>query len=64
MKFLETQNYFLIACIVIALLAFVFAFWLYRWVKTQPSDNERIAEIGEYIASAAERDSARKNQYG
>ena len=50
---METQNYFLIACIVIALLAFVFAFWLYRWVKNQPSDNERIAEIGEYIRKGA-----------
>ena len=45
--------YFLIACIVIALVAFVFAFYLYKWVKKQPSSNERIAEIGGYIRNGA-----------
>lgn len=49
---LET-TYFLITSIVIALVAFAFAFWLYNWVKKQPSSNARIAEIGEYIRNGA-----------
>ncbi len=46
-------NIFLGVSIGIAALAFVFAFWLYRWVKKQPSENKRIAEISEYIRKGA-----------
>lgn len=35
--------------IFVAFLALGFAAWLYAWVKSQPSSNARIAEIGEYI---------------
>lgn len=45
--------FFLAASILIAVLAFVFAFWLFRWVKKQPSQNTRIAEVGGYIRKGA-----------
>jgi K(+)-stimulated pyrophosphate-energized sodium pump len=44
---------FEIAAIVIALLAFGFAAWLFRWVSKRPSSNQRIAEVGKYIRSGA-----------
>jgi len=47
------EKTFLIASIVIAVAAFVFAFWLHAWVKKQPSENKRIAEIGGYIRQGA-----------
>ncbi len=46
-------NAFIWVSIVISLAAFVFAAWLYRWVKARPSDNARIAEIGGLIRQGA-----------
>lgn len=46
-------NIFLMASILVSCVAFVFAFWLYRWVSKQPSSNRRIAEIGGYICKGA-----------
>ncbi|MBU1145747.1 MAG: sodium-translocating pyrophosphatase [Firmicutes bacterium] len=43
----------IIFCIVIAMLAFGFAGWLYSWVKRQESTNEKIHSIGELIKSGA-----------
>lgn len=43
----------LLCSIVISLIAFGFAGWLYQWVKNQPSDNARIAEIGLLIRQGA-----------
>lgn len=42
-----------IAAILISALALGVAAWLYTWVKSQPSSNARIAEIGEYIRQGA-----------
>ncbi len=42
-----------VAAILISALALGVAAWLYTWVKSQPSSNPRIAEIGEYIRSGA-----------
>lgn len=39
--------------IIISALALGVAAWLYTWVKSQPSSNARIAEIGEYIRQGA-----------
>lgn len=39
--------------IFIAVLAFMFAVWLYLWVKRQPKANDKIETIGEYIRSGA-----------
>lgn len=39
--------------ILVALAAFGVAAWLYTWVKSQPSSNKRIAEIGQYIQEGA-----------
>ena len=44
---------FVVVSLVISVLAFLFAVWLYRWIKKQPSDNEKIAEIGAHIRSGA-----------
>ena len=46
-------NFFLIVSISISVLAFVFAYMLFLWVKKQPSDNVRIAEVGSYIRKGA-----------
>lgn len=46
-------NVVLIASVVISFLAFIFAFWLYKWVQKQPAKNKRIAEIGGYIQKGA-----------
>ncbi|MDR2656890.1 MAG: sodium-translocating pyrophosphatase [Oscillospiraceae bacterium] len=43
----------LAASIVVSLLAFVFAMWLYRWVKAVPSSNPRVAQVGEWIRDGA-----------
>ena len=40
-------------CIFISLLAFVFAGWLYLWVKKQPNENNVIISIGSMIKSGA-----------
>lgn len=42
-----------IVSLVISALALGVAAWLYTWVKSQPSSNARIAEIGEYIRQGA-----------
>ena len=42
-----------IFAILVSALAFGVAVWLYTWVKSQPSSNARIAEIGEYIRKGA-----------
>lgn len=44
---------FLILSIVIAVLAFGFALWLYFWVKKQPTSNPKIQNIGELIRKGA-----------
>lgn len=46
-------TFFLILSLGISVLSFLFAAWLYQWVKKQPSSNERIAEIGGLIQSGA-----------
>ncbi len=46
-------NIFLAASVVIAALAFLFAWWLYNWVKKQPSENKRIEEVSGYIRKGA-----------
>ncbi len=43
----------LIGSIAVAFAAFIFAFWLYGWVKARPSSNRRIAEVGKLISSGA-----------
>ena len=43
----------LIGTIVIAVLAFVFAYVLYMWVRKQPSENKKIAKVGELIKNGA-----------
>jgi len=45
---------FLISSIGVSVLAFLFAVFLYGWVKKQPSTNDRINEIGSYIKKGAE----------
>lgn len=48
--------------ILVSVLAFAFAFWLFLWVKKQPSENPKIADIGKLI-----RDGARtflRREYG
>lgn len=44
---------FQIASIVISVLAFAAAFWLYKWVVKQPSSNQRIAEVSTLIRNGA-----------
>lgn len=48
-----TVTFFLIVSLIVSVLSFLFAAWLYRWVKKQPSSNQRIAEIGGLIRSGA-----------
>jgi K(+)-stimulated pyrophosphate-energized sodium pump len=47
------QHYFVIASIVISLLSFGFAAWLYGWVKKLPQSNKRISEVGALIRRGA-----------
>jgi len=42
-----------IMSIVASILAFLFAGWLYTWVRKQPSSNKRIIEVGELIRNGA-----------
>ncbi len=37
----------------VAIVSFLFAGWLYKWVKKQPSSNEKIAEVGKLIQQGA-----------
>ncbi|MDF2543228.1 MAG: putative rane protein [Herbinix sp.] len=46
-------TFFQVASIVISILAFGAAFWLYKWVAKQPSSNARIAEVGKLIRNGA-----------
>lgn len=48
-----SQTAFEVLSIAIAVAAFVFAAWLYQWVRKQPSSNKEIAEVGEYIRQGA-----------
>ena len=45
--------FFQVASIIISILAFGAAIWLYKWVVSQPSSNKRIAEIGLLIHNGA-----------
>jgi K(+)-stimulated pyrophosphate-energized sodium pump len=45
--------FFQIVSIITAILAFVAAFWLYKWVEKQPSSNKRIAEVSKLIRNGA-----------
>lgn len=45
--------FFQIASLVISLLAFGVAFWLYKWVEKQPSSNAKIAEVSKLIRNGA-----------
>lgn len=45
--------FFQILSIVISLLAFGEAYWLYRWVVKQPSSNQKITQIGKLIHDGA-----------
>lgn len=47
------STFFFVASIIISAVAFVFAYWLYKWVQKQSSSNARISEIGEYIRNGA-----------
>lgn len=44
---------FQVLSIIISILAFGAAFWLYKWVASQPSSNARIAEVGKLIRNGA-----------
>jgi K(+)-stimulated pyrophosphate-energized sodium pump len=46
-------NFFFIVSIIIALMAFAYAVYLYKWVKKQPSSNQKIGVIAEYIRKGA-----------
>ncbi len=47
-------NTFVLLSVVVAVLSFIFAAWLFRWVNKQPSDNQVIAEIATYIRKGAQ----------
>ena len=42
-----------IISVLIALVAFAYALWLFAWVKKQPSENAKIARIGQLIRNGA-----------
>ena len=46
-------NVFYGASIVVSVLAFAFAYWLFIWVKKLPSENARIDEVSGYIRRGA-----------
>ena len=48
-----TINTFIILSVAVSLLSFLFAAWLYGWVKKRPSSNAKIAEVGAYIKEGA-----------
>lgn len=47
-------TFFGIMSIIVSILAFLFAAWLYKWVRKQPSSNKRIAEVGNLIRNGAD----------
>ena len=46
-------RFFFAGAILISVIAFFFAGWLYAWVNKQPSSNKKIATIGKYIRQGA-----------
>ena len=44
---------FIIISLAVSFLAFLFAVWLFQWVKKRPSENARIAEAGRLIRNGA-----------
>ncbi|TAH70868.1 MAG: sodium-translocating pyrophosphatase [Anaerolineaceae bacterium] len=44
---------FYVTSIVVSILAFGTAIWLYKWVASQPSSNKKVAEVGQLIKSGA-----------
>lgn len=44
---------FYVSSIVISILAFATAVWLYRWVASRPSSNKKVAEVGQLIKNGA-----------
>jgi K(+)-stimulated pyrophosphate-energized sodium pump len=46
-------GFFLAITATVAVISFLFAAWLYRWVVKQPSSNQRVAEVGRYIQRGA-----------
>lgn len=46
-------TFFQVVAIVISALSFAAALWLYRWVSSQPSSNEKVAEVGQLIRNGA-----------
>ena len=48
-----TVTFFLLVSIAVSALSFLFAAWLYQWVKNRPSSNKRIAEVGTLIKNGA-----------
>ncbi len=50
---MPSQTVFLVAAVAVALLSFAFAWYLYVWLKKQPSVNTRVAEVGELIRKGA-----------
>jgi len=48
-----TLDLFIVIAIVVSVLAFLFAAWLFMWVRKRPSENTRIAEIGAFIKEGA-----------
>ncbi len=49
----SNADFFILFSVIISMAAFIFAAWLYQWVKKQPSSNKRIAEIGTLIKNGA-----------
>ena len=47
------QTFMLIGSMLVAVVAFAFAAWLYLWVKRQPSENVKIARAGQLIREGA-----------
>src|SRR5690606_10422318 len=44
---------FYVVSIIVALAALMLAFWFYRWVTKQPSENKRIEEVAGWIKKGA-----------
>jgi len=44
---------FICFSLVVSVASFLFAGWLYSWVKKQPSSNKRVAEVGQLIRNGA-----------
>jgi len=54
MNTVEMQvNFFLAIAVIVSILSFIEAYWLYKWVKKQPASNARVIEIGELIRKGA-----------